>query len=199
MIRGRFIIVVAPDTASVVTRPPTPLLATSLAMVLRQSPRTLLVILPGYTNPQAPEQLLNALAPDFGERVTLLPAEPRLSLLETAALVDQADVFVTGDTGVMHLAAATKRLATDDDQAHLLRNIKNTVVLFGGTNPDFYGYPRRTVVVGRGRTEQSSLRPGFSKEAYNPKCRDLFDHIAPSQVADAITSMCIIGSNQRNF
>jgi ADP-heptose:LPS heptosyltransferase len=188
------VILVAPDTASIVTRPPTPLLAEALATVLRQYPQTLLCILPGYTNPRAASDLLNILERDCAGRVFLLPMEPRLTLLETAALIDQVDVFVTGDTGVMHLAAATKQLAsmkpgagdTGTRRKCMPRNVRNTVVLFGGTNPDFYGYPQQTIIVGKGRKEQLAPRPGFSKESYNPGGRDLFDHITPQQVVDAM-------------
>ena len=51
-----------------------------------------------------------ALEPEFAGRVFMLPDISPFTLLETAALIDQADIFVTGDTGVMHLAAAAKRI-----------------------------------------------------------------------------------------
>jgi hypothetical protein len=42
--------------------------------------------------------------------------------------------------------------------------------------------------MGRGRKEQRTFRPGFVKEMYNPRGKDLFDHISPQQLAEAIIS-----------
>ena len=41
----------------------------------------------------------------------MIPREPPLSVLDTTALIDQAEIFITGDTGTMHLAVAFKRLS----------------------------------------------------------------------------------------
>ncbi|HEU5228996.1 MAG TPA: glycosyltransferase family 9 protein, partial [Ktedonobacteraceae bacterium] len=114
------------------------------------------------------------------------PAEPRAHLLEVVALIDQADIFVTGDTGVMHLAAAEKKLREEDDRRFSPRNAVKIIALFGGTNPAYYGYSKRTTIVGWGRKEQTALRPGFSKESYNLRGRNLFDHISAQQIAQAV-------------
>lgn len=180
------IILVAPDTTSIVTRPPTNLLAPALLSILQRCSQTCICILPGYTNPLASTYLLQALQRHFIERVVMLPLEPRLPLLDVTALIDQVDAFVVGDTGLMHLAATIKRFPSGSNQHYAWRNACNTAALFGGTNPDLYGYPRRTIIVGKGRKEQMSFRPGFSKKPYNPRGRDLFDHILPQQVADAV-------------
>ena len=66
------------------------------------------------------------------------------------------------------------------------RNAVEIITLFGGTNPSYYGYRHRATIVGNGRTEQKAFRPGFSKEAYDTRGRDLFDHIAPREVTEAI-------------
>lgn len=182
------ILVVASDSASVVTRPPTSLLAPAIAGALERCPDLVACILPGYTDTQAAVRLEQALARDFAERVFTLLAEPRLPLLETAALIDRTDVLVTGDRGIMHLGVARKRLRPGDDRQFAPGNGVKIIALFGGTNPGFYGYPQRTLIIGRGRKEQRAFRPGFSKEAYDPKGRDLFDHIAPAQVSEAILS-----------
>ncbi len=111
--QGETIILIAPDTSSPVTRPPTGLLAPALLSVLQRRPRTRLCILPGYTNPLASTNLLQALRRNFMNRVVMLPPEPRLPLLDAAALIDQVDAFVVGDTGLMHIAAATKRFPSN--------------------------------------------------------------------------------------
>ncbi len=183
------VLVVATDSAAIVTRPPTHLLAAALAEVLRRYHHLVVCILPSYTDTGASERLRSALAADFVERVFMLPAEPRLPLLDTAALIDQADIFVTGDTGVMHLAAATKRIRKDAATPPFVpRNSVKIIAVFGGTNPDIFGYSERTVIVGRGRKEQRRFSPGFVKELYNPGGKDIFDHISHQQLAEAISN-----------
>lgn len=184
--RDSKVLLIAPDTASAVTRPPIGLLVAALDTVLAASPNLIVLILPSYTETTRSHFLQKTLAKNFPRRVFLMPAEPRAHLLEIAALIDQADVFVTGDTGVMHLAAAHKRLREGDDASFAPKNAVKIITLFGGTNPGYFGYSGRTIIVGRGRKEQIALRPGFSKESYHLRGRDLFDHISSEQIASAI-------------
>lgn len=186
------LLVVAPDTASIVTRLPTSLLATTLAAALNSKlpgcPNLIVCILPSYTEKTSSEKLWRALAPAFAGRVFLMSAEPRASLLETTAFIDQADIFVTGDTGLMHLAASTKTLRPGEDTQYSPRNTVKIITVFGGTNPGYYGYRQRTIILGWGRKEQMAFRPGIAKEAYDPKGRDLFDHISPEEVTETIVN-----------
>lgn len=182
------LLLVAADSGSIVTRPPTHLLAAALSVVLRKSSNLIVGILPGYTDTMAVKKLELALLPEFAGRVLMLPVESNFTLLETAALIDQADIFVTGDTGVMHLAAATKRIVQDQSSPIAPGNSVKIIAIFGGTNPDIWGNSERTLIVGRGRKEQRSFGPGFVKEMYNPKGKDLFDHISFQELATAINS-----------
>jgi len=177
---------VAPDTSSHVTRPPTGLLADALAGALRIRSDLFAMILPGYTDMQAARNLWRALAPSFPDRVTLLPAEPRMALLELAAFIDQSDIFLTGDTSTMHLAATRKMLPYAAHSDLLPRNTVKIIALFGGTHPGFHGYSRRTTIIGRGRMEQTAFAPGIAKEIYHPDGRDFFDHISSGQITEAI-------------
>ncbi len=182
------VLLVAADSGSIVTRPPTQLLAPALADVLRKSQNIIVGILPGYTDTLAAKNLELALEPEFAGRIFMLPYESAFTLLETAALIDQADIFVTGDTGVMHLAAAAKIVRPGEATPFVPKNSVRIIAIFGGTNPDVWGYSERTLIVGRGRKEQRSFGPGFVKEMYNPKGKDLFDHISPQQLTEAIIS-----------
>ncbi len=179
------VLLVATDSASLVSRPPTRLFAAALADVLHRHHHLIVGILPSYTDTGAADRLRSALLPDFADHVFIVP--PRLipTLLDTAALIDQADILVTGDTGVMHLAVATKRVRQG---AVAPRNSVKIIAIFGGTNPDIYGYKNRTLILGRGRKEQRTFSPGYVKELYDPKGKDLFDHISPQQLAEAIIS-----------
>jgi hypothetical protein len=183
------VLLIAADSGSVVTRPPICLLAPALAYVLHKSHHLIVGILPGYTDTMAAKNLELALLPEFAGRVFILQDESTLTLLETAALIDQADIFVTGDTGVMHLASATKKVRQARTTAFVPKNSVKIISIFGGTNPDIWGDSERTIIVGRGRKEQRSFSPGFVKDMYNPKGKNLFDHISPQQLAETIISL----------
>lgn len=185
---GSKVLLVAPDTSSVITRPPTPLLAEGIAGALKHHPDLLVAILPSYADSGASLNLLRALDPAFHGRILLLPAEPKMPLPELAALVDQGDLLIAGDTGVTHLAVATKKVRGALSPGCSPRNATRIIELFGGTNPGLYGYGERTYILGRGRKEQRKLAPGIAKDLYDPKGRNLFDHIAPRELTDAIMS-----------
>lgn len=177
------VVVIAPDTASGVTRPPTKLLAQALVPVLEEDPNCIVYMIASFTDTKATPRLYSALSPKFGRRVQQMSSQPSSSLLYIAALVDQSDMLVTGDTGIMHLAAANKVTV---GQAGLFDNKTKIIAIFGGTNPGLYGYHIRTTIVGRGKKEQQSLRPGFLKEGYDPRGRDYFSHVTPQVLTRAV-------------
>jgi ADP-heptose:LPS heptosyltransferase len=183
------VLLVAADSGSIVTRPPTCLLAPALANVLHKTEQLIIGILPAYTDAMAAKNLELALLPEFAGRVFKVQQESTLTLLDTAALLDQADIFVTGDTGVMHLASATKTVRQDKATSCMPKNSVKIIAIFGGTNPDIWGDNKRTIIVGRGRREQRRFSPGFVKEMYNPKDKNLFDHISPQQLTETINSL----------
>jgi len=165
------------------------LLADGIAGALRSVPDLLVSILPSYTDTRASKNLWHALSTDFADRLFLMSSDPRPSLLETSTFIDQADIFLTGDTGLMHLATATKKLGKADSTVYTPRNSVKIIAIFGGTNPGLYGYSKRTLILGRGRKEQMQVGPNIFKEAYNSSSRDFFDHISPCQVTEAILSV----------
>jgi ADP-heptose:LPS heptosyltransferase len=180
------LMVVAPDTSSAVTRPPTELLAIGIADAMARNPHLIVLILPGYTDQHAAENLYHALWARFGSRIHIKLSRPRPTLLEITALIDQADVFVTGDTGVMHLAVTRKKVHEDENMQILPRNATKIIALFGGTNPGLFGYSKQSIILGRGRKEQVKLIPGIFKEAYYYKNQHLFEHISPQLLAETI-------------
>ena len=182
------LMVIASDTTSVITRPPVDLLATSIAEALRNCPDLIVCILQGYTDASAAQNLCKILTGEFEGRIFLMPAEPKAKLLDVVAFIDQSDMFITGDTGLMHLAAATKKLKDGDDATYYPNNSVKIIAVFGGTNPSFYGYSTQTIIVGKGRKEQMAFIPGIAKESYDPKGKNLFDHISPHQLTEAILS-----------
>lgn len=146
--------------------------------------RLIVSILPSYTDLHASSRLFKALSSRFPGRVEKLSRKLIPTLLATTAVIDQADIFLSGDTSVMHLAVATKVLPKPADVTP--RNTVKIIVLFGGTHPGLYGYSTRTTILGRDRKEQKTFSPGIAKEFYNPRNVDLFDHITPRQLTAAL-------------
>lgn len=180
------LLIVAPDTTSAVTRPSRKLLEEGIVKALEQEEKLLVYVLPSYTDPWVSDGLYASLLMRFGkERVSLMPASPKQHLLAMTALIDQSDIFITGDTGLMHLAATEK--IVNGDKNVKPKNTVRIIAIFGGTNPGLYGYPLRTKIIGRGGKEQRKFRPGFIKEAYKPpKDKDYFNHIHPKTLTEAI-------------
>jgi len=53
-------------------------------------------------------------------------------------------------TGVMHLAATTKKIKQAVNEELSTLNAVKIITLFGGTNPAFHGHCTRPVILGRG-------------------------------------------------
>ena len=191
---GGILLLVNADTSSPVTRPPTELLASGIRRVLKDDPRIVVGILPGYTCPQAHTSLYQQLAGTFGRRVQMVRpnAQPE-HLLDTVALIDQAEIFVTGDTGLMHLAATKRRTSEGEGHRPHARNNLSIISLWGGTRPGYWGYPTFTTIIGEGNPLQRQMYPGIRKYLWLQKKADYFGHIDPSDLANAIlkSASCI--------
>jgi len=152
-----------PDTASPYTRVPvrylTRLLTGLVGMRLEPGAgqdkpvrgETPLVLLgEGHTDKGIGEKLMFSLPVIARERVKLVPAG--FSLEAYAALVDRSDVFISGDTGPLHLAAAWKK---DRAGKHPFRNKTAVISLFGATPPRFSGYDSRPGFLESGQGAES--------------------------------------------
>ncbi|HEU0000793.1 MAG TPA: glycosyltransferase family 9 protein [Ktedonobacteraceae bacterium] len=182
------VLLVAPDTSSPITRPPISLLTEGIAGSLKSHADLIVALLPSYADKQASPNLLHNLASRFPGRVVLLPAEPKMPLPELAAFIDQCDLLLSGDTGIMHLAVAMKKIEHITSDEYSPRNTVKIITLFGGTHPGMFGYSKRALILGKWRKEQRAIRPGIVKEVYNPGGKNFFDHISPQQVTEAILS-----------
>ena len=180
------VLLVAPDTSSPITRPPVSLLAEGIAGSLENCADLIVALLPSYADKQASPSLLHNLASRFPGRVVLMPAEPKMPLPELAALIDQCDLLLSGDTGIMHLAVAMKKIQHTTSEKYRPRNTVKIITLFGGTHPGMFGYSKRALILGKWRKEQRALFPGMVKEVYNPRDKNFFDHISPQQITEAI-------------
>lgn len=100
---------------------------TALATSLGQSPQPHLIALIGGTTETATgKQVVTAVRPTLRNPTSILNLCGATSLHQSAALVKRADVVITHDTGMMHIAAAFR---------------KHIVSVWGNTISDFGMYP----------------------------------------------------------
>jgi len=152
-----------PDTSSVYTQPPLQLQLDLLEGLLGMGRVDRVLMNVGFTFRNIEKDLLERISPSLKKGVTLIPRDVRID--EYTALTDSVDIFISGDTGPMHLAASRKRIS-DSDRG--FRNATTVLGLFGATSARIYGY--------------DSFRPGFMPSAQDapsrvfagsPPCRDL--------------------------
>lgn len=101
-----------------------------------------IILCSGYTLKDIEKRILNSIPAWLSERITILPTS--VSLTELAALADFCDIYLGGDTGPLHIAAARKR---SDKKDLKLRNKTAVFSIFGATPDRIYGY--------------DSVQPGF--------------------------------------
>lgn len=130
---GEPIILYNPDTASPFTSMPEGKQAALLAALARLN-RAILVGA-GHTHAGIGQRLVASLPPRLRSRAIIVPAS--LSLAAYAVLIDLCDVFVTGDTGPLHLAAARRYSRSG---RHTFRNRTAVLSFFGATPARMSGY-----------------------------------------------------------
>jgi len=138
----RPVIVVNPDGASRFTLLPFDDLAALLRSLAEAAPGATILLGAGHSAKGIGQRLREAVPPPWRERLTIIP--PELPLVVFAALLDLADVFLTGDTGPLHLAAARRYSRSG---RHAFRNRTAILSWFGATMPRMSGY--------------DSARPGY--------------------------------------
>ncbi len=92
----------------------------------------------GHTNPGIENRLLKFLSGSEQARVTIVP--PSTPIDAYAALIDFADVYISGDAGPLHIAAANKRSSSGN---YDFRNRTAVFSIFGATPARIYGYDSR--------------------------------------------------------
>jgi len=108
----------------------------------RTAPDVAILLGAGHSQRGIGERLLRAMPAPLAARVRIIP--PALPLDAYVALIDYADVFITGDTGPLHLAAARRHARSG---RHRFRNRTAVLSLFGATMSRMSGY--------------DSTRPGY--------------------------------------
>lgn len=133
---GAPVIMYNPDSASKYNLMPFGSQVALLERLARDtSDGTVILLGEGHTAAGIGIQLRDALPPPLQAKVRLIPKS--MGVEAFGALIDAADVFVTGDTGPLHLAASRKYSRT----GHFpFRNQTAILSFFGATTPRMSGY-----------------------------------------------------------
>jgi ADP-heptose:LPS heptosyltransferase len=123
-----------PDTSSRFTRIPFEVQIRILREIVESNDVGAVLLGVGFSSPGIEQKLLSALPTAARDRVTVVPPLP---LHAYAAIIDACDMFVSGDGGPLHVAAAWRRSISG---RHVLRNRTAVVSVFGATDSRMYGY-----------------------------------------------------------
>lgn len=123
-----------PDTSCAYTRIPLGIQKELLRGIMANQDTHILLNC-GFTFQGIEKELLQEIPLSCRDRVTVIPKETPIDVY--AALTDHSDVFITGDTAPLHIAAA-KKIIVDSD-LHF-RNSTAVVGIFGATSSKIYGY-----------------------------------------------------------
>ena len=158
------VVMLNPDTASPFTLPP----FESQAALLRELAEGVatdctILVGAGHTAAGIGHRLIASLSEPRRAQVRIIP--PDLPLPVYSALIDYADVFISGDTGPLHLAASRRYSRS---QGHQFRNRTAVLSLFGATTPRMSGYDS----VKPGYLPANQDAPSWCYQAGSP-CRNI--------------------------
>ncbi|UCE41625.1 MAG: glycosyltransferase family 9 protein [Candidatus Aminicenantes bacterium] len=128
------IVFLNPDTSCAYTRIPLSIQKELLKGIL-SNPEIHVLLNCGFTFRGIEKELLNEVPSSCSKRVTVIPKDTPIDVY--AALTDRSDVFITGDTAPLHIAAANKIIVDSDFR---FRNATAVVGIFGATSSKIYGY-----------------------------------------------------------
>jgi len=127
-------IMINPDSSSPLTFIPFNFQSALLRGVLSVQNSTVLMCC-GYNFPKIEEELIKEIPSNLKDKIVVVPKDVPLDV--QAAMMDGCDMFITGDTGPLHMAAAHKTILDSDNE---FRNRTAVVGLFGATSAKVYGY-----------------------------------------------------------
>jgi ADP-heptose:LPS heptosyltransferase len=161
---GSPVVMVNPDGACRFTLLPFQQQASLLErLAFATPPGTAILLGAGHSWSGVGQRLVDAVPATVRGKLRIIPKQ--MSLEAYAALMDLADVFITGDTGPLHLAAARRYSRSGH---HQFRNRTAVLSLFGATVPRMSGYDSRQP----GYLSANQDAPSWCYQAGSP-CRNL--------------------------
>jgi len=123
-----------PDTASRYTFIPIKFQLELLKGILSLK-NVILLLYCGYTFKGIEKKLLKELPSHLRKKIVVIPRDIPIDVY--AAIIDKSDMFISGDTGPLHIAAAKKVIVNSDNH---FRNSTALIGIFGATSAKIYGY-----------------------------------------------------------
>jgi len=123
-----------PDTASSYTLIPFKFQTELLKGILSNKELTVLMNC-GFIFKGIEKRLLKEIPSPLRRRIIVIPRDTPIDVY--AGLIDNSDMFISGDTGPLHIAAAKKVIVNSDNH---FRNSTAVVGIFGATSAKIYGY-----------------------------------------------------------
>ena len=198
---GLPIIMFNPDASSPLTRMPLKKSTGLLARIARLN--TSILVAAGHTERGIGKRLIASLPDSLRSKTRIV--QTSLPLEAFAALIDICDVFVSGDTGPLHIAAARKFSRSG---RHKFRNRTAVLSIFGATPARMSGYDSFQP----GYLPANQDAPSWSYSAQNP-CRNItcvnkiyktcrtircFDEVNEEKIAELLGAFLRTLSHQRS-
>lgn len=89
----------------------------------------------GFTFDGIEKTILKELPTSLRKKIVVIPKNTGIGVY--ASLIDHSDMFISGDTGPMHIAAAKKFMINSENS---FKNSTAIVSIFGATSAKIYGY-----------------------------------------------------------
>jgi ADP-heptose:LPS heptosyltransferase len=161
IVPGRPVILYNPDTAGRFTLMP---FETQVALLARLAELDATILMGvGLTEAGIGHRLRDTLGENHRQKVRMIPAG--MALDTYGALIDSADVFITGDTGPLHIGASRKSSRTGQ---RAFRNHTAILSFFGATTPRMSGYDSTQ----HGYLAANQDAPSWCYQAESP-CRNI--------------------------
>ncbi len=130
------LVMLNPDASAVYTRIPFDFQINLLKKISKLNCNILIGA--GHVEKLIEQRVISNFPPNDYKNIIVVP--PSTELDTYAALIDLSDIFITGDTGPLHIAAARK---FSNRTGKSLRNKTAVLSIFGSTPPHIYGYDSR--------------------------------------------------------
>jgi len=132
LINKKGLVLFNPDATSIYSQIPFEIQVNIMKKLCESDFVKVILLTSGYTYTGIEEKLIKSLS--NCSKITIVPKGIPIDVY--AALIDFCDVFVTSDTGTMHIAAARKF----SESGGQLRNKTAVFSIFGATSARMYGY-----------------------------------------------------------
>jgi ADP-heptose:LPS heptosyltransferase len=186
---GSGIVFFNPDATSQFGQVPLEVQKTLLRQIVELKSVSAILLGRAYTLTGIERSLIASLPEVFREKVHIVPHMP---IEEYTALIDASDMFISGDTGPLHISACRKL----GEDGRPLRNKTVVVAIYGATDSRMYGYdseqpfhaPANQDVPSRSFSAPAPCRNITCVNKFGKSCADVrcFDHLPVDEIFEYI-------------